>query len=41
MLNLGYNEITDINVLDYMQMKKLNKLILRANEISDISVYQK
>ena len=37
-MNLCYNKISDINILEKVNFKKLKKLDLFNNEISDIKV---
>ena len=40
-LNLSWNKISDISVLEKVNFKELNKLNLNGNKISDISVLEK
>ena len=40
-LNLSYNEISDINILEKVKFKELNKLNLNGNSITDINILEK
>ena len=40
-LNLSYNKITDINILDRVNFNELKILNLRGNKISDITIFEK
>ena len=40
-LNLSYNQISDISILEKVNFKELKELNLNNNEISDISILEK
>ena len=40
-LNLGYNDIEDIRILEKIKFEKLKKLGLHYNKISDINILEK
>ena len=40
-LDLSWNKISDISVLEKVNFKELNKLVLNGNKISDISILEK